>query len=138
MGEVYSARDTRLGRTVAIKRTQERFSDRFQREARLALKLKHPNVVRTYHTDETDGLHYLVMEYLEGETLEEVLQRRGKLPPPEAVRLICQALAGLQHLLLVPKDRGTQRQLFFRIGLVTGVDGQLRIFFLQGRQLFRA
>ena len=55
---------------------------RFQREARLALQLKHPNVVRTFQVGEANGLHYLVMEYLEGETLDEVLKRRGKLPPP--------------------------------------------------------
>src|SRR5262249_32289909 len=53
---------------------------RFQREARLALRLRHPNVVRTFHTGQHQGLHYLVMEHLEGETLEEVLQRRQQLP----------------------------------------------------------
>ncbi|HZZ81078.1 MAG TPA: serine/threonine-protein kinase [Gemmataceae bacterium] len=71
---------------------------RFQREARLAVKLKHPNVVRAYQLGESRGVHYLVMEYLEGEPLDEVLQRRKKLPPGEAVRLIHQALLGLQHI----------------------------------------
>jgi serine/threonine protein kinase len=71
---------------------------RFQREARLALRLKHPNVVRTFQVGEALGLHYLVMEHLEGETLDEVLERRGQLPPAEAVRLIHQALLGLQHI----------------------------------------
>ncbi len=93
-----------LGHTVAIKvlppskaRDPMTFA-RFQREARLALRLRHPNVVRTYHTDEAKGLHYLVMEYLEGETLAEVLQRRGRLSVPETVRVGRQALLGLQHL----------------------------------------
>jgi serine/threonine protein kinase len=71
---------------------------RFQREARLAMRLKHPNVVRTFQVGEAGGLRYLVMEYLEGETLDEVLQRRRQLPPLEAARLVHQALLGLQHL----------------------------------------
>ena len=77
---------------------------RFQREARLAVKLKHPNVVRTFQTGDAeqtgspDKLHYLVMEYIEGETLEDVLQRRKQFLPGEAVRLVYQALLGLQHL----------------------------------------
>ena len=77
---------------------------RFQREARVALKLKHPNIVRTFQVGEarqvdTGGkLHYLVMEFLEGETLDDVLKRRRQFLPGEAVRLIYQALLGLQHL----------------------------------------
>ncbi len=75
---------------------------RFQREARVALKLKHPNIVRTFQVGEAeqppDRLHYLVMEYLEGETLDEILQRRRQFLPGEAVRIIYQALLGLQHL----------------------------------------
>jgi serine/threonine protein kinase len=94
----------RLGPTVAIKvlppskAKNPPILARFQRESRLALALNHPNVVRTFQTGETDGLHYLVMEHLEGETLEDVLRRRGKLPPAEAVRLVYQALLGLEHL----------------------------------------
>jgi len=71
---------------------------RFQREARLASKLKHPNLVRAYQVGEARGVHYLVMEYLEGETLEDVLHRRKRLPPGEAVRIAHQTLLGLQHL----------------------------------------
>jgi serine/threonine protein kinase len=72
--------------------------NRFQREARLALRLQHPNVVRTFQRGEANGIHYLVMEYLEGEPLKEVLQRRGKLPPAEAVGVLYQAFLGLQYL----------------------------------------
>lgn len=71
---------------------------RFQREARLALRLKHTNVVRTFQLGEADHLHYIVMEYLDGETLEDVLNRRKRLPPAEAVRVIYQTLLGLQHI----------------------------------------
>jgi serine/threonine protein kinase len=103
MAGVYKAVH-RLGQVVAIKvlppskAKDPQLFGRFQREARLALKLKHPNVVRTFQTGQAHGLHYLVMEYLDGETLEEVLARRGRLPPVEAVRLFHQALLGLQHL----------------------------------------
>jgi serine/threonine protein kinase len=103
MAGVYKAQH-QLGQIVAIKVLPPSKSrdagllSRFQREARLALKLKHPNIVRAFQTGTTDGLHYLVMEYLEGETLEEMLARRGKLPPAEAVRLVYQALQGLQHV----------------------------------------
>ncbi len=71
---------------------------RFQREARLALMLKHPNIVRSYQLCTTDELHYIVMEYLEGETLDDVIGRRGRFPPVEAVRLAYQAFLGLQHI----------------------------------------
>jgi serine/threonine protein kinase len=103
MAGVYKAQH-RLGQIVAIKvlppskAKEPNFLGRFHREARLALRLKHPNVVRTFQTGAVEDLNYIVMEYLEGETLEEALVRRGKLPPGEAVRLIFQALQGLQHL----------------------------------------
>jgi serine/threonine protein kinase len=103
MAGVYKAQHN-LGQVVAIKILPPSKSKnplllaRFQREARLALKLKHPNVVRSFQVGEYKGLYYLVMEYLEGDTLEEVLQRRKRLPPGEAVRLIHQALVGLQHI----------------------------------------
>jgi serine/threonine protein kinase len=93
----------RLGQTVAVKvlppskAKDAELLARFQREARLATRLKHPNVVRTFQVGQAD-VHYLVMEYLEGETLAEVLKRRGRLPPAEAVRLAYQVLAGLQHV----------------------------------------
>lgn len=93
-----------LGQRVAIKvlppskvKDPEVFG-RFQREARLAVQLKHPNVVRTFQMGQAGALHYIVMEYLDGETLEEVLQRRKQLPPNEAVRVVYQAMLALQHI----------------------------------------
>ena len=71
---------------------------RFQREARLAMRLHHPNVIRTFQAGEHHGIHFLVMELLRGETLKDVLLRRGRLPASEAIRLIYQALLGLQHV----------------------------------------
>ena len=67
MGEVYSARDSRLGRDVAIKVSQERFTERFEREARAIAVLNHPNVCHLYDVDP----NYLVMELIEGPTLAE-------------------------------------------------------------------
>jgi serine/threonine protein kinase len=71
---------------------------RFNREGRLLTQLDHPNIVRAFQVGEADGKHYLALEYLDGETLEEALERRKKLPVAEAVRVIHQALNGLQHL----------------------------------------
>jgi serine/threonine protein kinase len=103
LGVVYKAVH-RLGQVVAIKvlpPTRARDAElvaRFQRGAQLARRLRHPHVVRTFQAGEWNGLHFLVMEYLEGETLEQTLARRGKLAPAEATRLIHLALLGLQHL----------------------------------------
>jgi serine/threonine protein kinase len=70
----------------------------FEREVRVSWRLKHPNVVRALGAGEADGVRYLVLEYLDGETLAEVLRRRGRLRATEAVRLIYQAFLGLQHI----------------------------------------
>lgn len=82
MGEVYKARDKRLDRTVAIKVSQAQFSERFTREAKVISSLNHPNICALYDVGTQDGLHYLVMEYLEGKHLEgplpfDKLQRYG-------------------------------------------------------------
>jgi serine/threonine protein kinase len=103
MAGVYKATHT-SGTVVALKvlppskAAQQVVLARFQREARLALSVKHANVVRTFHTGEHKGLHYLVMEHLEGETLEEVLARPRRLPVGEAVALVHQAFLGLQAI----------------------------------------
>jgi len=92
------------GQTVAIKalpaaKAQDaNMLARFQRESRLALRLQHPNIVRAFQAGADGDLHFLVMEHLEGETLKDVLLRRSRLPVAEAVRLLYQALQGLQHL----------------------------------------
>ena len=93
-----------LGQVVAVKvlppsKARDPYLlQRFEREGRLALRVKHANVVRAFQLGNSDNLHYIVMEYLEGETLEELLNRRKRLPPGEAVRIVHQALHGLQHI----------------------------------------
>ncbi|QEL15347.1 serine/threonine-protein kinase [Limnoglobus roseus] len=97
------------GQTVALKvlasskARNPHMLARFEREARLLTQLNHPNVVRAFQLggggdNGTTGVHYIVMEHLEGETLDDVLVRRKKLPAAEAARLLFQSLQGLQHL----------------------------------------
>src|SRR5499433_3515941 len=82
MGEVYRARDPRMGRDVAIKLAAERFSDRFEREVRAVAALNHPNICHIYDV----GPNYLVMELVEGPTLADRI-RQGALPLEEALAL---------------------------------------------------
>jgi len=87
MGEVWKARDTRLGRMVAIKRLSTAHGDRFAQEARAIAALNHPHICQIHDI----GPDYLVLEYLEGETL------RGPLPPAEAIRLSRQIVSALEE-----------------------------------------
>lgn len=70
----------------------------FQREATLGKQLQHHNLLLPRGHDEANGVHYLIMDFLEGETLQHLLERRGKLSPQEAVEVVVQALEGLQYL----------------------------------------
>jgi eukaryotic-like serine/threonine-protein kinase len=100
---VYKARH-KSGQIVALKilpasKTKEANTlNRFQREGRLLTQLNHPNVVHAFQVGREGNVAFIVMEYLDGETLSELFDRRIQLSVPEAVRLISQALAGLQHL----------------------------------------
>ena len=101
MGEVYRARDTRLGRDVAVKVLPEAFASspdarqRLDREARAISSLSHPNICALYDVGHQDGVDFLVMEYLEGETLAERLTR-GPLPPDQVLRYGCEIADGLE------------------------------------------
>src|SRR5207248_1258778 len=117
MGEVYRARDTKLKRDVAIKVLPDEFSrdpdrvSRFQREAEVLASLNHPNVAAIYHLEEAEGARFLVLEFVEGETLAERI-RRGPIPLEEALdiaRSICEALEvahekGITHRDLKPAN----------------------------------
>jgi eukaryotic-like serine/threonine-protein kinase len=72
--------------------------NRFLREGRLLTQLDHPNVVRAYQVGSANGIHFIAMDHLEGETLDVTLDRRKRLPAAEACRLVAQALRGAQHL----------------------------------------
>ena len=103
MGGVYKAVHN-LGQIVALKilpsskAKDQHILGRFQREARLLTQLDHPNVVRAFQVGEGSGINYIAMEFIEGESLDETLTRRKRLPWAETVRLVHQALSGLQHL----------------------------------------
>jgi serine/threonine protein kinase/Tol biopolymer transport system component len=100
MGEVYRARDTRLGREVAVKVLPESLSQdpdrlrRFQQEARTVAALNHPNILAVYDFGSQDGTHYMVSELLEGETLRKRLEE-GALPPRKTVDYALQIAKGL-------------------------------------------
>src|SRR5512134_2605311 len=101
MGEVYRARDTKLGRDVAIKALPPQFAQdpdrlsRFEREAKLLASLSHPHIAGIYGLEEVDGHRYLVLEFVEGETLAQRLAR-GPLPLDETLEVCRQIAAGVE------------------------------------------
>lgn len=103
MADVYLAMDTILSREVAIKILRGELSSdpvtllRFQREANAASKLNHPNVVDVYDVGECDGRHYIVMEYVRGRTLKQLIAQRGALDKKEAVDIMIQLTSAVQH-----------------------------------------
>jgi serine/threonine-protein kinase len=103
MGRVFKARHLRLDRVVALKLIRpERLGHphavrRFQREARAAARLSHPNIVTVFDTDQVGPNHFIAMEYVEGVSLEKMLKRHGRLPAGQACSYISQAALGLQH-----------------------------------------
>jgi Tol biopolymer transport system component len=113
MGEVYQARDTKLGRSVAIKvlpanfvNDPERLS-RFQREARMLAALNHPNIATIYGLEQFDGVHCLLMELVPGETLRERIARERPVPVEEALgicRQIAEALEAAHEKSIIHRD----------------------------------
>jgi len=94
MGEVFRARDTRLDRTVAIKVCTGRFTERFEREARAISSLNHPHICALYDIGREGTVEFLVMEYIDGESLEARL-RKGPLPIEEALQIAIQIASAL-------------------------------------------
>ncbi|KQL44236.1 serine/threonine protein kinase [Brevibacillus choshinensis] len=113
MAIVYKAKDLILNRPVAVKvlrsqfGTDEDFVNRFRREAQAVASLSHPNVVGVYDVGQEGDTHYMVMEYIEGYTLKEVIIQRGALPVEEAVRIaeqICDALDHAHQNQIIHRD----------------------------------
>jgi tRNA A-37 threonylcarbamoyl transferase component Bud32 len=106
-GEVYRARDSVLGRDVAVKRIKldafvepallEDVKQRFSREAQVAARLRHPNIVITHDIVQTPAMSFIVMELVEGRTLQALLAERGRLPLGETIGLVAQVAAALDH-----------------------------------------
>ena len=103
MADVYKAKDTILNRVVAIKVLRDKLSQdamalvRFQREASAASRLSHPNVVDIYDVGEYEGMHYIVMEFIRGRTLKELIAQRGALDVDEAIGIMKQLVSAINH-----------------------------------------
>ena len=129
MANVYLAYDTILDRNVAIKvlrgdlANDEKFVRRFQREALSASSLSHPNIVAMYDVGEDNGLYYIVMEYVEGKTLKQLLKKRGSLTLSEAIDIMLQLTDGMAHAhdsYIVHRDLKPQN-------IMIEDDGQIKI-----------
>jgi eukaryotic-like serine/threonine-protein kinase len=146
MATVELAEDTELRRKVAVKRlaasldADDVLQKRFFREARVAARLSHPNLVAVYDVGDEDGLPYIVMEYVEGETLADLIARTAPMQPERAVELLLQVCAGLEHAHaagLVHRDIKPQNLLVRSDGVVKIADfGIARM--LEGTQLTEA
>jgi serine/threonine-protein kinase len=103
MADVYLAEDQELGRRVAVKilhgryANDDQFVERFRREATHAAGLSHPNIVSIYDRGTTEGSYFIVMEYVEGRTLKELIRSRGPCPIPVAIAYARQILAALRY-----------------------------------------
>ena len=129
MANVYLGYDKILDRNVAIKvlrgdlANDEKFVRRFQREALSASSLSHPNIVAMYDVGEDDGLYYIVMEYVEGKTLKQLLKKRGSLTLSEAIDIMLQLTDGMAHAhdsYIVHRDLKPQN-------IMIEDDGQIKI-----------
>jgi beta-lactam-binding protein with PASTA domain len=129
MATVYHALDTRLERTVAVKllhpayASDPAFAERFVREARSIARLSHPNVVAVYDQGTYDDQAFLVMEYVKGRTLRDVLTERGRLSPPEAVGVLeamLDALSAAHRIGMIHRDVKPENVL-------VGDDGSVKV-----------
>ena len=131
MANVYLARDTILDRKVAVKVLRgdlagdEKFVRRFQREALSASSLSHPNIVEIYDVGEDEGNFYIVMEYIEGKTLKQLIKKRGVLTLPETMDIMLQlldALASAHDSYIIHRDIKPQNIMIKESGLVKITD----------------
>ena len=131
MANVYLAHDTILNRDVAVKvlrgdlADDEKFIRRFQREAIAASSLTHPNIVEIYDVGEDDGNYYIVMEYVDGKTLKNLIKKRGALTLPEVVDIMLQltsAIACAHESFIIHRDIKPQNVLILDNGVAKITD----------------
>lgn len=131
MANVYLAYDTILDRNVAVKvlrgdlANDDKFVRRFQREALSASSLNHPNIVEMYDVGEDDGQYYIVMEYVEGKTLKQLLKRRGSLTITEVIDIMSQLTDGMSHAhdsYIIHRDIKPQNIMILENGLIKITD----------------
>ena len=128
MGEVYKAFDLILNQSVALKFLTQKKSDeaalaRFRNEVRIARQVSHPNVCRVYDIGFVDGLHFLSMEYLDGEDLASLLRRIGRLPADKATEFTRKICAGLS----AAHDRGVLHRDLKPANIMVDLRGHVRI-----------
>ena len=103
MAVVYRAYDRQNGEMVAIKvlrpefEQDQEFVRRFSREAEAASKMSHENIVNMFDVGKEENMRYIVMEYVDGLTLKEMIRRDGRIPPEKAVRMAIRTLAAVDH-----------------------------------------
>lgn len=131
MANVYLAYDTILDRNVAVKvlrgdlATDEKFVRRFQREALSASSLSHPNIVEVYDVGEDNGSYYIVMEYIEGKHLKQLLKKRGALTLTEVVDIMLQVTDGMSAAhdsYIIHRDIKPQNIMILENGLIKITD----------------
>ena len=131
MANVYLAYDTILDRNVAVKvlrgdlANDEKFVRRFQREALSASSLSHPNIVEVYDVGEDNGLYYIVMEYIEGKHLKQLLKKRGSLTKEEVVDIMLQLSDGMSAAhdsYIIHRDIKPQNIMILENGLIKITD----------------
>ena len=131
MANVYLAHDLILDRDVAVKilrgdlSDDEKFVRRFQREAIAASSLSHPNIVEMYDVGEDDGKYYIVMEYVEGKTLKNLIKKRGGLTLPEVIDIMTQltsAISCAHDSNIIHRDIKPRNVLIKEDGLVKITD----------------
>ncbi len=131
MANVFLAHDTILDRDVAVKvlrgdlADDEKFVRRFQREAISASSLSHPNIVEMYDVGEDDGNYYIVMEYVNGKTLKNLIKRRGALTISEVMDIMLQLTSGIAHAhdsYIIHRDIKPQNVMILDDGMVKITD----------------
>jgi serine/threonine protein kinase/beta-lactam-binding protein with PASTA domain len=143
MGEVFRARDTVLARDVAIKvlhrslAGDQAFVDRFRTEARAAAGLSHTNIVAVFDWGSVDGIYYMVMEYVRGQSVRALANRQGRLEPAQTAEIVRQTLQALDHAHrqgIVHRDIKPENMLVTTEGVVKVADFGLARAYADGRQ----
>lgn len=131
MANVYLAHDELLDRDVALKvlrgdlENNEKFIRRFQREAKSVSALSHPNIVEVYDVGEEEGQHYIVMEFIDGKTLKQLVQKRGALTVTEVIDIMAQITDGLTQAhdaYIIHRDIKPQNIMILDNGLIKITD----------------
>ncbi|HAD19597.1 MAG TPA: serine/threonine protein kinase, partial [Lachnospiraceae bacterium] len=129
MADVYKAKDATLDRYVAIKVLKQEFCEdmnfvtKFRTEAQSAASLEHPNIVNIYDVGSENGIYYIVMEYVEGITLKEYIQKKGKLSYKETLSIAIQVSRGIQ----AAHEKGIIHRDIKPQNIIISTDGKVKV-----------